>query len=194
MQHFAFGDRISGVGHYTHDFHALGVDHHLKGEANGVEADPTVRIFVMGGGSGRKNAQGRMDHGGAWRNETAWPLAKARETSFFLHGEGLLSPTSPKRGARPRTYLYDPKHPTPTIGGTVTSTVLTLLVVPSFYDSIEIARDRALAKFQRRALRIHAFPAFMLTLAEAALTLLGVRLLWRGLIRLVRRAAPKCWR
>lgn len=96
-------------------------DHHLKGEANGVEADPTVRIFVMGGGSGRKNAQGRMDHGGAWRNETAWPLAKARETSFFLHGEGLLSPTSPKRGARPRTYLYDPKHPTPTIGGTVTS-------------------------------------------------------------------------
>ena len=37
------------------------------------------------------------------------------------------------------------------IGGTITSTLLTLLVVPTFYDSIEIARDRAVAKFRRRA-------------------------------------------
>ena len=28
------------------------------------------------------------------------------------------------------------------IGGIITSTILTLLVVPTFYDSIEIARDR----------------------------------------------------
>jgi multidrug efflux pump subunit AcrB len=28
------------------------------------------------------------------------------------------------------------------IGGTITSTLLTLLVVPSFYDSIEIAKDK----------------------------------------------------
>jgi HAE1 family hydrophobic/amphiphilic exporter-1 len=32
------------------------------------------------------------------------------------------------------------------IGGTITSTFLTLLVIPSFYDSIEIAHDRFLAK------------------------------------------------
>ena len=37
------------------------------------------------------------------------------------------------------------------IGGTITSTLLTLLVVPTFYDSIEIARDRMIAKYQRRA-------------------------------------------
>jgi HAE1 family hydrophobic/amphiphilic exporter-1 len=38
------------------------------------------------------------------------------------------------------------------IGGVITSTFLTLLVIPSFYDSIEIARpERALAKFHRRA-------------------------------------------
>ena len=36
------------------------------------------------------------------------------------------------------------------IGGTITSTLLTLLVVPSFYDRIEICRDRAVAKFRRR--------------------------------------------
>jgi HAE1 family hydrophobic/amphiphilic exporter-1 len=39
------------------------------------------------------------------------------------------------------------------IGGTITSTLLTLLVIPSFYDSIEIWRDRAVAKYQRRAQR-----------------------------------------
>src|SRR5260221_2498484 len=36
------------------------------------------------------------------------------------------------------------------IGGTVTSTILTLLVVPTFYDSIEIPHDRMVAKFHPR--------------------------------------------
>ncbi|MFO1220740.1 MAG: efflux RND transporter permease subunit [Burkholderiaceae bacterium] len=35
------------------------------------------------------------------------------------------------------------------IGGTITSTLLTLLVIPSFYDSIEIWRERTLARFGR---------------------------------------------
>jgi HAE1 family hydrophobic/amphiphilic exporter-1 len=35
------------------------------------------------------------------------------------------------------------------IGGTITSTLLTLLVIPSFYDSIEIWRDRALGWLRR---------------------------------------------
>jgi preprotein translocase subunit SecF len=35
------------------------------------------------------------------------------------------------------------------IGGTITSTLLTLLVVPSFYDSIETSRDRAVAKLKK---------------------------------------------
>jgi HAE1 family hydrophobic/amphiphilic exporter-1 len=39
------------------------------------------------------------------------------------------------------------------IGGTITSTVLTLLVIPSFYDSIEIWRDRFVGLFRRRASR-----------------------------------------
>jgi HAE1 family hydrophobic/amphiphilic exporter-1 len=71
------------------------------------------------------------------------------------------------------------------IGGTITSTLLTLLVIPSFYDSIEIWRDRALAKYQRRAQRWHAAPAFVATLLEAAATVLLLRLIWR----LMRRTA-----
>jgi HAE1 family hydrophobic/amphiphilic exporter-1 len=65
------------------------------------------------------------------------------------------------------------------IGGIITSTVLTLLVIPSFYDSIEIARDRAVAKFGRRSERWNPFFAFMATLVEALLTLLFVRWVWR---------------
>jgi hydrophobe/amphiphile efflux-1 (HAE1) family protein len=69
------------------------------------------------------------------------------------------------------------------IGGTITSTLLTLLVVPTFYDSIEIARDRMVAKFQRRAVRFHALPAFVMTLAEALLTLTFGRLLFRMVVK-----------
>src|SRR5207253_2142208 len=65
------------------------------------------------------------------------------------------------------------------IGGTITSTLLTLLVVPTFYDSIEIARDRAIAKFRGRALRWNPFLAFVTTLGEAFMTLLGLRWIYR---------------
>jgi HAE1 family hydrophobic/amphiphilic exporter-1 len=67
------------------------------------------------------------------------------------------------------------------IGGTITSTILTLLVVPTFYDSIEIARDRAMAKFGRRAVRWPVLVAFLMTLVEALLTLTFVRLVYRTL-------------
>jgi hydrophobic/amphiphilic exporter-1 (mainly G- bacteria), HAE1 family len=65
------------------------------------------------------------------------------------------------------------------IGGTITSTLLTLLVVPTFYDSIEIARDRAIAKFRRRAEHGNVVVAFFATLVEAVLALLFLRGLYR---------------
>jgi HAE1 family hydrophobic/amphiphilic exporter-1 len=77
------------------------------------------------------------------------------------------------------------------IGGTITSTILTLLVVPTFYDSIEIARDRMVAKFNRRAERWNALAAFVLTLIEALLTLTFIRLVYRSLKWVVLRAAGK---
>jgi HAE1 family hydrophobic/amphiphilic exporter-1 len=77
------------------------------------------------------------------------------------------------------------------IGGTITSTLLTLLVIPCFYDSIEISRDHALAKFHAREAKGNPFFAFVLTLGEAVLALLGVRALWRGLRRALRLARGK---
>jgi HAE1 family hydrophobic/amphiphilic exporter-1 len=79
------------------------------------------------------------------------------------------------------------------IGGIITSTLLTLLVIPSFYDSIETARDHALAKFKARELRWNTFVAFWATLGEALAALLGLRLLWRALgasTKRLRRGRP----
>jgi hypothetical protein len=73
------------------------------------------------------------------------------------------------------------------IGGTITSTILTLLVVPTFYDSIEIARDRAFAKFHWREARMPAAAAFLLTVGEAIFAVLGLRMLYRALVALVNR-------
>jgi len=70
------------------------------------------------------------------------------------------------------------------IGGTVTSTLLTLLVVPTFYDSIEIAKDRMIAKFHRRDARWGAALAFLLTFVEAILALVFVRLVFRLIVKL----------
>ena len=56
-------------------------DRWLKNVPNGLEDDPPVRIFVMGGGDGRRNREGRLNHGGVWRSEKEWPLAR---TEYML--------------------------------------------------------------------------------------------------------------
>jgi hydrophobe/amphiphile efflux-1 (HAE1) family protein len=70
------------------------------------------------------------------------------------------------------------------IGGTITSTILTLLVVPTFYDSIEIARDRMMAKMRARAERYNSVLAFIVTMLEALMTLTFMRLMYRGVMKL----------
>jgi HAE1 family hydrophobic/amphiphilic exporter-1 len=77
------------------------------------------------------------------------------------------------------------------IGGTITSTFLTLLVIPSFYDSIEIKRDHAIAKFHARSERWNAGVAFALTLLEALAALTLLRALYRGIRWAVRRVTGR---
>ena len=90
----------------------------LPDDATGQPADEApVRIFVMGGGSGRKTAEGKLDHGGRWRDEQEWPLARRAETPYYLHGDGSLSTEAPAAGEEPRRFTFDPAHPVPTLGG-----------------------------------------------------------------------------
>ncbi len=83
----------------------------LKGQANGVEHEKPVKIFVMG-----KNE---------WREEDDWPLARAKSTRYYLHstggangvaGNGTLSTVAPGE-EKPDQYVYDPNEAVPTIGG-----------------------------------------------------------------------------
>ena len=80
---------------------------HLQGREDGGEGAP-VRIFVMG--------ENR------WRDESEWPLARARSERWFLRRDpgdedgGRLSP-EPPAAEQPCEYVYDPRDPAPTLGG-----------------------------------------------------------------------------
>jgi uncharacterized protein len=94
-------------------------DRWMKDMTTGAGDEPPVRIFVMGGGSGRRNTEGRLQHGGHWRAEQEWPLARTRYTPYYLHGDGTLSPEPPATMGGSTTYAYDPRDPVPTIGGNI---------------------------------------------------------------------------
>ncbi len=96
-------------------------DRYLKGVRSSAAEQPPVRIFVMGGGSGRKTPAGRLEHGGRWRSEPDWPLPGQKLTPFFLTSGGRLSTMRPPSAAEPVSYDFNPDHPVPTMGGTVTS-------------------------------------------------------------------------
>ena len=93
-------------------------DRWLPDDAAGQPAgEAPVKIFVMGGGSGRKTELGKLDHGGRWREEREWPLARAVPTAYYLHGDGALRREAPRADDEPRRFTYDPEDPVPTIGG-----------------------------------------------------------------------------
>jgi putative CocE/NonD family hydrolase len=96
-------------------------DHWVKGVRNGVDAEPRVRLFLMGGGTERKNSAGRMDHGGRWIEATDWPLPGTKFTPYYLHADGRLDPAKPTAGNASISYDYDPANPVPTMGGPLTS-------------------------------------------------------------------------
>jgi hypothetical protein len=88
-------------------------DHWLKGIDTGMLNEAPIKLFVMGANT--------------WRDEEAWPLARAVETRYYLHssghanglqGDGVLAPNIPD-GAQAAIdqYIYDPAHPVPTHGG-----------------------------------------------------------------------------
>ncbi len=79
----------------------------LQGGDRAVVDGAPVRIFVMGDNE--------------WRDEQEWPLARARQTSYYLgsgghantlDGDGRLSTTQP--GGEADRFTYDPWNPVPT--------------------------------------------------------------------------------
>ena len=70
-------------------------DRWMRGEKNGVDDDPPVLLYIMGTGDDRRSPAGRLQHGGSWRAEREWPLARTRPTPLYLHADGRLSGAAP---------------------------------------------------------------------------------------------------
>ncbi len=118
-----FGDAAPVDGNLADDFFDLRrrwFDHWIRGMSNGVGAEPPVRVFVMGGGSGRRNRDGRLDHGGRWRAASEWPLPETHWTRFYLYPDRGLGVEPPTR-AGALDYVFDPRDPAPTRGGAISS-------------------------------------------------------------------------
>jgi putative CocE/NonD family hydrolase len=100
-------------------------DHWMKGLQNSVgKVAPfatKVRIFVMGKGDGHKDEKGHLFHGGAWREENEWPLARTRYTPFYLQAGGSLSAEKSATLKASTSYESDPHNPVPTLGGNISS-------------------------------------------------------------------------
>jgi len=100
-------------------------DHWLKGLDNSVGKTAPfatkVRLFVMGTGDGHKTKDGLLHHGGEWRDENEWPLARTRLTNYYFAPEGRVTTEKPTLKASSTSYTFDPTNPVPTIGGSISS-------------------------------------------------------------------------
>ena len=103
------------------DWRLRWLDHWLKGMDNGVEKETPVKLFIMGGGDGRKSKEGRLRHGGHWRDEATFPLERTQFTPYYVHADGRLSAETPSAKNAGTTFRFDPFHPVPTIGGNLSS-------------------------------------------------------------------------
>jgi len=95
-------------------------DRELKGAAPAPDEAP-IRLFIMGGGSGALNAAGQLLHGGVWRDEETWPLARTQFQRFYLGSDGGLSRVAPDSAEAALRWRHDPDDPVPTIGGNISS-------------------------------------------------------------------------
>jgi putative CocE/NonD family hydrolase len=119
-----FGPTAAIDGNLAGDFFALRLrwfDRWVRDVDNGVEREPAVRVFVMGGGSGRRNPQGRLDHGGFWRSAAEWPLPQTEWTRLYLRADRGLGREPGPEGAAPLALLANPLDPVPTNGGALSS-------------------------------------------------------------------------
>lgn len=86
-------------------------DHWLKGVHNGIMAEPPVTYVMMAAAEkGAYSPKNRILH------SANWPPAY-RETRYYLEPDKSLSTTAPAAAEAKVSYLDDPNHPVPTVGG-----------------------------------------------------------------------------
>ncbi len=97
--------------------HQRWFDQRLRGRPTRIDAEPPVRLFVMGVNR--------------WRDEDEWPLRRAQTQSWHLHsgrgaGDGARTggglSQAPPGDAEPSTFCLEPDDPVPTRGGNLLMT------------------------------------------------------------------------
>ena len=101
--------------------HLRWFDRWMRGVDNGIDKEPRLQYFAMGGGDGRPDSNGRLMHGGEWRGAGAWPLEDTTTVAYYLHADGSLSVVAPGEIESSTTYRFDPGNPVPSCGGSVSS-------------------------------------------------------------------------
>lgn len=115
-----FGPQATLDGNLAADYAEMRADWFDAQLADGPATGPLVRYFLMGGGTGTRNGDGRLDHGGCWRSSSTWPPEDTVVTPYYLNEDGSLTATA-LCDSGSLVYQHDPSDPVPTIGGQVTS-------------------------------------------------------------------------
>ena len=91
----------------------------LRGkDVDALEASPRISYFLMGGGSGRRDPDGRLEHGGTWKHTESWPPPGGDDLVLHLDASGRLGADLPV-GQRRRTLDVKRETPVPTIGSSI---------------------------------------------------------------------------
>ena len=75
----------------------------------------------MGSGDGHKTKEGRIFHGGYWREEQEWPIQGSKFTKYYMDSDNKLSTNNSTGSKESITFTYDPSNPVPTIGANISS-------------------------------------------------------------------------
>ncbi|MHC4258982.1 MAG: CocE/NonD family hydrolase [Planctomycetota bacterium] len=84
-------------------YHRKFFDYWLRGIDNGFYDEPPIYYYQMGEEE--------------WKSTSTWPPPGTKDTKYYLQATGQLLTTVPTGLAEPNQYIFDPKDPSPGIGG-----------------------------------------------------------------------------
>ena len=111
-EHTIVGERDVGDARLNYmEIYLKWFDYWLKGIDNGITKMPKVQYYTMGLNK--------------WQSSDVWPLPETQYTKYYFHsrgqansrnGDGWLS-TRPPKNEPSDSFIYDPGHPVPSVGG-----------------------------------------------------------------------------
>jgi predicted acyl esterase len=85
-------------------------NYHLNNVSNGWDTVQYIKYFQMGENT--------------WKHSASWPPAGVTPFTLYFHKDGSLNTLAPTETADYDSVIYDPKNPSPTIGGSTLRTDL----------------------------------------------------------------------